>query len=493
MAEAFVTLTGEIQAKSPAISFINSNKGKPLLVVDDYTFKLNKATTTTKYWICIINGCAAKVHTDSNNRLMKTVGNHSHLPEKEKLEVREVREKIKQRAKNETTPIPRIYDEECAKAMLSNTAIAILPSEREMNSGINKARRAITPIIPMTQLFDIPESYSKTLNKNEFLITDKKITRRQRILLFSTSEQLKMLFAAETIFMDGTFSTCPSMFDQVYTIHAIKYDQSFPCVFGLLPNRQKSTYHFMFRELKALAVQMDINFSPKLIMSDFEPSLLAVVALEFITATHLSCYFHFTQAIYRAIQRVGLSTTYNNDDDIKKFCRKLMALPLIPEAIIEDTYDELIATMPSTLKGTLKDLLQYFQKQWLSKVPISQWCVHGLNIRTNNNAEGDLFLVFNSEIYLFMLHLAFHSRFNRRVQINHPNIWSFIKLLQGEENRFHHMYVQFMAGLGTRSKQAKTIAIQRRIDKLGERYYDGAINAMEYLDGLSFVVAKRKK
>ncbi|CAF1336267.1 unnamed protein product [Rotaria magnacalcarata] len=108
-------------------------------------------------------------------------------------------------------------------------------------------------------------------------------------------------------------------------------------------------------------------------------------------------------------------------------------------------------------------------------IPISQWCVHGLNIRTNNNAE------------------AFHSRFNRRVQINHPNIWSFIKLLQGEENRFHHTYVQFMADLGTRSKQAKTIAIQRRMDKLGERYYDGAINAMEYLDGLSFVVAKGKK
>ncbi|CAM4887935.1 unnamed protein product [Rotaria socialis] len=564
MAEAFVTLTSEIQAKSPSISFINSNKGKPLLVADDYTFKLNKTTTSTKYWICTINGCAAKVHTDLNNGLMKTVGNHSHLPEKEKLEVREVREKIKQRAINETTPIPRIYDEECAKAMLSNTAIAILPSEREMrkpllvaddytfklnktttstkywictingcaakvhtdlnnglmktvgshshlpekeklevrevrekikqrainettpippilpseremNSGINKARCAITPIIPTTQLFDIPESYSKTLNKNEFLITDKMITRRQRILLFSTSEQLKMLFAAETIFMDGTFSTCPKMFDQVYTIHAIKYDQSFPCVFGLLPNRQKSTYHFMFRELKALAVQMDMNFSPKLIMSDFEPGLLAVVALEFVTATHLSCYFHFTQAIYRAIQRLGLSTAYNNDDDIKKYCRKLMALPLIPEAIIEDTYDELIATMPSTLKDSLKDLLQYFQEQWLNKVPISQWCVHGLNIRTNNNAE------------------AFHSRFNRRVQINHPNIWSFIKLLQGEENRFHHMYVQFMAGLGTRSKQAKTVAIQLRIDKLGERYYDGAINTIEYLDGLSFVVAKRKK
>ncbi|CAF4262377.1 unnamed protein product, partial [Rotaria socialis] len=101
--------------------------------------------------------------------------------------------------------------------------------------------------------------------------------------------------------------------------------------------------------------------------------------------------------------------------------------------------------------------------------------VHGFSMRTNNNAE------------------AFHSRFNRRAQITHPNMWSFIKFLQGEENRFHHLRIQFYAGLGARPKQAKTIAIQRRIDNLGQRYYDGVISAMEYLDGLSYTVAKRKK
>ena len=90
---------------------------------------------------------------------------------------------------------------------------------------MNKARRAITPIIPTTQLFDIPEPYNKTLRDNEFVIVDKMITRRQRIVLFASNEQLKMLFTAETILMDGTFSTCPEMFDQVYTIHSIKFDQ----------------------------------------------------------------------------------------------------------------------------------------------------------------------------------------------------------------------------------------------------------------------------
>ena len=51
-------------------------------------------TITNNYWICTINYCAAKVHTDLNNRLIKTVCNHSHLPGKEKLEVRDAREKI---------------------------------------------------------------------------------------------------------------------------------------------------------------------------------------------------------------------------------------------------------------------------------------------------------------------------------------------------------------------------------------------------------------
>jgi hypothetical protein len=55
------------------------------------------------------------------------------------------------------------------------------------------------------------------------------------------------------------------------------------------------------------------------------------------------------------------------------------------------------------------------------------------------------------------------------------------------------MYIPFTAGLGARAKQAKRIAIQRRIDNLGKRYYDGLINVMKYLDSLSFTVVKRKK
>ncbi|CAF4002007.1 unnamed protein product [Rotaria magnacalcarata] len=424
MTTAIASSEDETQSKSPTISFINSQKGKQLLIANEYIFKLNKTTTTTKYWKCVVNSCSAKIHTDLNGHLVKINDDHSHPSEKETIEVREFREKVKQRAINETTPIPRIYDEECAKAKLSDTTTAILPSEREMNSAINKVRRAMTHTIPTTQLFDIPEPFTETLQSDDFLIVDKMITRRQRIILFASREQLKMLLGADTILMDGTFSTCP--------------------------------------RVKSIAMQMQLNFTPKSIMSDFEPASITVIAAEFVGTTHSSCYFHFTQAVYRAIQRVRLSTSYNNDNDIEHSCRKLMVLALLPEPIIEDTYDDIISN-------------NYFQGKWFVKVPMSQWCVHGFSMGTDNNAE------------------AFQSHFNRRVQITHPNMWSFIKFVQGEENRFHHLRIQFYAGLGARPKQAKTIAIQRRIDNIGQRYYDGVISAMEYLDGLSYTVAKRKE
>ncbi|CAF2063720.1 unnamed protein product [Rotaria magnacalcarata] len=51
---------------------------------------------------------------------MKTIGDENHLSEKEKCGVREFRENVKQRV---------INDEKCAKVMLSDAAIVIVPSE----------------------------------------------------------------------------------------------------------------------------------------------------------------------------------------------------------------------------------------------------------------------------------------------------------------------------------------------------------------------------
>lgn len=55
---------------------------------------------------------------------------------------------------------------------------------------------------------------------------------------------------------------------------------AFPCAFSLLPSRSKNTYKFLFDELKSLAAQMKLNFTPKMIMSDFEPTMIVVLKSE---------------------------------------------------------------------------------------------------------------------------------------------------------------------------------------------------------------------
>lgn len=231
----------EDQIEILKISFVQSQKGRPLVVSDNYIYKLNKSTTSTKYWICSMSTCTAKIHTGSNDQFVRMIDEHSHSAEKENVDLREFREKVKQRAISETTSITRMYDEECSKALLTTATIAVLPSEHEMSemislstldfdfliidSAVNKAHRAITPNIPTTQLFDIPDPFTNTLRGNNFLVIDKFITTRQRMLLFASADQLKMLFTVDTILMDGTFSSCPKIFDQVYTIHNVRFEQ----------------------------------------------------------------------------------------------------------------------------------------------------------------------------------------------------------------------------------------------------------------------------
>ena len=73
MTTACSFLSGENHSPSPVISFIKSQKGKPLLVSDEYIFKLNKTTTTSKYWICAHTAYSAKIHTNTNNQLTKRI------------------------------------------------------------------------------------------------------------------------------------------------------------------------------------------------------------------------------------------------------------------------------------------------------------------------------------------------------------------------------------------------------------------------------------
>ena len=67
----------------------------------------------------------------------------------------------------------------------------------------------MTPILPDSSAFDIPESYQRSNSNELFLARDILIRRREKMLMFCSKTQLELLFGSPVVMMEGTFSATP--------------------------------------------------------------------------------------------------------------------------------------------------------------------------------------------------------------------------------------------------------------------------------------------
>jgi hypothetical protein len=171
-------------------------------------------------------------------------------------------------------------------------------------------RRKTTPPIPQSSSFFIPESYTNDYcNKDRLLLYDSddpkfqlkqsgNIRSEGRVLVWSSDIQLNLLFNSQKLHMDGTFSTAPPHFEQVFIIQAflhgsckltsfhyfLLYDTfieiGVPVLYALLSDREAPTYIHLFSILFDEAKRLNKKFDPKIIMTDFEPGLAQAISVE---------------------------------------------------------------------------------------------------------------------------------------------------------------------------------------------------------------------
>ena len=79
------------------------------------------------------------------------------------------------------------------------------------------------------------------------------------VIIFATIGNLQDLRGAEIWSGDGTFTVCPSLFYQLYPIHAEVHGQILPLVYALLPSKSKRCYQFMCLKLRDLMLEKGIN------------------------------------------------------------------------------------------------------------------------------------------------------------------------------------------------------------------------------------------
>jgi transposase-like protein len=95
----------------------------------------------------------------------------------------------------------------------------------------------------------------------------------------------------------------------------------------------------MKKKSKAQYMRVFSCFPPfenlKIVISDFESSIIAAISEIFPDAIHHGCWFHFNSCIYKQIQALGYKELYSNDANIYMAFKRFMSIPFAPNDVFE--------------------------------------------------------------------------------------------------------------------------------------------------------------
>ena len=120
---------------------------------------------------------------------------------------------------------------------------------------------------------------------------------------------------------------------------------------------------------------------------DFERATWKAMKIVFPSVKVFGCGFHFCQAIFKRIQKLGLAVDYARDRGVRKICRRLMSLNLLSASETPDVFYDLV----NKCSGKLLDLCVYMDRNWVRENVLwnpESWSVFMQVIRTNNDVEG---------------------------------------------------------------------------------------------------------
>ncbi|XP_071089379.1 uncharacterized protein [Haliotis cracherodii] len=286
--------------------------------------------------------------------------------------------------------------------------VQVIPTLYKVDTVLYKSRTKVRPPLPTIRSgINLPDNYKQTTTGDRFLLHSED---NNKLMIFSTANNLRHLAAAETYFCDGTFSMCPNLFYQIYTIHAFVHGKMFPLVYALLPAKKQTTYIRLFQIIKEKAQLLNMRLQPKAIFMDFEVAAQNAARISFQCQLK-GCMFHFRKAVWKGAQRYGLQTSFHNNPDVKQFVRRAAALPLIKMCDIVDFWLNALEDFGMDMPG-ISAFADYVTEFWVEggyRLMWNHFCTTGP--RTTNHVGG------------------WHSKLNNTAA-SHPNMFKWINIIK---------------------------------------------------------------
>lgn len=448
------------------MEFVNSEKGKKLLLLEKYKFGFQKTLSgDIQRWTCTKRKCTAymKLHNDS---IVQQQINHNHEPDTDGVLARQtVSNNLKRKGDALITEKP---SKMIRREITSSSSYGFTLTQHDLQrirKNLNAERLRLVPKLPttLTELHDSVSAYPLTTNLGENFLYDNDPVNN--IITITCTKNLEALKKVNTVFVDGTFKSCPKQFLQLFTVF-IKH-QSFyvPVVFNLLPNKTTESYGLSLAKIK--------NYlSVSTVFADFEVAIHNAVRSVCPDVKIHGCRFHLTQSWWRKIQEVGLVAEFKNSDgEIGSVLRLFFGLPLLPPEEVQECFlEDLMALKPVDRK--LDKFCDYVLDTYIvedCQFPPKMWAKFDVIADTTTNCCE-----------------SFHGKLNSEFTSAHPNIFLFMETLKSIQCE---TYVK-LRSVNKRNKTKKQQKAQDYIKKCMEDYKNKTITRVEYVKKVSFKFMK---
>ena len=202
------------------------------LHIDGFLFYKHSHNKTVRYWRCKRQSqCSARAITDCDGATLSirrhSLEDHSHAPNREEVEALRLVTGIKRKAAEhpEAPPVQIMR----SLQNVPSSVLGELPDRENIRKCIQRERLKNMPPNPQNiqDLHEIPTQFRKTIVGETFLLyysyeNENYTLRCGRILIFSTSENLRALFRSRIWFVDGTFKTAPTIFFSIIRYYGLR-------------------------------------------------------------------------------------------------------------------------------------------------------------------------------------------------------------------------------------------------------------------------------
>ncbi|KAI6654473.1 hypothetical protein LOD99_869 [Oopsacas minuta] len=319
---------------------------------------------------------SAKLNSESNT--IYPLKHHNHLVSDYNTEVLVLKSKCVSAARSSRERLSKVF-----KDVVRDDPSAIDIPYKTLESAMYRARREIEPPIPK----GVTE-FCQLIVSSDFGIYYKgevQVGCETGVIFFSDKIKIS-LSEVDHIYFDGTFYTVPSQFYQLWTIFARFGRNVLPVIHCLLTSKHEEIYTAVLARIHELVPQL----KPIHGMSDWEKGARNAVKREFQGIHLRGCHFHYTQCIWRKVQKLGLSTVYHNNADFKKLVRSFMSLPFLPEDQIISVFNQLeVRDLPlsEVHMNQYTIFKKYLKRQWIISTPRNELSIFNCQHVTNNGAE----------------------------------------------------------------------------------------------------------